>query len=173
MTNAKCFEEARRVIAGGVNSPVRAFAAVGGEPFFVERARGASLWDVEGTRYLDYVGSWGALVLGHRPAPVMKAVKKALRRGITFGTPTPVETALARAVVEAFPAMDRVRFVNSGTEAVMSAVRVARAATGRTKVLKFDGAYHGHVDYLLSQAGSGMATLGIPSSRGISLSSTS
>ena len=150
-----------------MNSPVRSFAAVGGAPFFVDRGKGAWLWDVEGTRYLDYVGSWGALILGHRPAAVERAVTQALRRGVTFGTPTTAETTLARAIVDAFPAMDQLRFVSSGTEAVMSAVRVARAFTGRTKVLKFDGAYHGHVDYLLSQAGSGLATLGVPSSRGV------
>lgn len=167
MNNKRCFEEAQRYIPGGVNSPVRAFRAVGGSPFFVDRGRGAYLWDVEGHRYLDYVGSWGALILGHRPPAVVKAVKKALGRGTSFGTPTPSETALARAITEALPAMDQVRFVNSGTEAVMSAVRLARAFTGRTKVLKFDGAYHGHVDYLLSHTGSGMATLGIPSSRGV------
>jgi len=167
VTNKQCFEEAQRYIPGGVNSPVRSFKAVGGDPFFVDRGRGAFLWDVEGHRYLDYVGSWGALILGHRPSKVVKAVKKALGRGTSFGTPTPLETALAKMIVEAFPAMDQVRFVNSGTEAVMSAVRLARAFTGRTKVLKFDGAYHGHVDYLLSHAGSGMATLGVPSSRGV------
>ncbi|OGX37268.1 MAG: glutamate-1-semialdehyde-2,1-aminomutase [Omnitrophica WOR_2 bacterium RIFCSPHIGHO2_02_FULL_68_15] len=167
MTNKQCFEEAQRYIPGGVNSPVRSFAAVGGAPFFVDRGKGAWLWDVEGTRYLDYVGSWGALILGHRPPAVERAAAKALRRGTTFGTPTAAETALARAVVQAFPAMEQVRFVNSGTEAVMSAVRVARGFTGRAKVLKFDGAYHGHVDYLLSQAGSGLATLGVPSSQGV------
>ena len=167
MTNKACFDEARQYITGGVNSPVRSFRAVGGSPFFVEKARGPYLWDVEGHRYLDYVQSWGAHILGHRPAAVVKAVTKALARGTSFGTPSPLETALARLIVEALPAMDQVRFVNSGTEAVMSAVRVARAATGRTKVLKFDGAYHGHVDYLLAQAGSGLATLGVPSSRGV------
>ncbi|MBI4227170.1 MAG: glutamate-1-semialdehyde 2,1-aminomutase [Candidatus Omnitrophica bacterium] len=167
MTNAKCFEEAQRYIPGGVNSPVRSFRAVGGAPFFVERGKGAYLWDVEGRRYLDYVGSWGAMILGHQAPAVARAVTRAVARGVSFGTPTPGETALARAVVEAFPAMEQVRFVNSGTEAVMSAVRVARAFTGRAKVLKFDGAYHGHVDYLLSQAGSGLATLGVPSSQGV------
>lgn len=167
MKNKQCFEEAKRYIAGGVNSPVRSFHAVGGSPFFVEKAKGPYLWDVEGTRYLDYVGSWGALILGHRPPTVMKAVKRALAHGTSFGTPSPLETQLARLIVEALPSMDHVRFVNSGTEAIMSAVRLARAHTGRTKVLKFDGAYHGHVDYLLSQAGSGLATLGVPSSRGV------
>lgn len=167
MTNAQCFKEAQKYLPGGVNSPVRSFRAVGGAPLFIDRGQGAYLWDVEGRRYVDYVGSWGAMILGHRAPVVARAATKALGRGVSFGTPTPGETALARLVVEAFPAMDQVRFVNSGTEAVMSAVRVARAFTGRTKVLKFDGAYHGHVDYLLSQAGSGLATLGVPSSQGV------
>lgn len=167
MTNAACWREAQRYLVGGVNSPVRSFRAVGGRPFFVDRGEGAFLWDVEGNRYLDYVGSWGALILGHRPPEVLKAVGQVLERGTAFGTPTPWETALAKEISRAIPSMEQVRFVSSGTEAVMSAVRLARAATGRNKILKFDGGYHGHLDALLTKAGSGMATLGLPSSPGV------
>lgn len=166
-TNSDYWNEAKKYLVGGVNSPVRSFRAVGGDPFFVERGDGPYLWDVEGRRYLDYVGSWGALILGHRPAPVIRAAGEALQRGTTFGTPTPRETELARAITQAVPSMQQVRFVSSGTEAVMSALRLARAATGRAKILKFEGAYHGHSDALLSNAGSGLATLGIPSSPGV------
>ncbi len=167
MKNRYCFREAKRVIPGGVNSPVRSFAAVGGNPFFVERGRGSALWDVEGKRYIDYVNSWGALILGHAHPQVVAAVRRAALNGMTFGTPTRAETTLAQTIVGAFPSIDRVRFVNSGTEAVMSAVRLARAYTGRSRVIKFDGGYHGHVDYLLSKAGSGLATLGVPASQGV------
>ncbi len=167
LTNASCWRQAQRYLVGGVNSPVRSFKAVGGTPFFVDRGRRAYLWDVEGRQYLDFVGSWGALILGHRHPAVVQAVKEALQRGTAFGTPTPQETALAQAIIEAVPSMEQVRFVSSGTEAVMSAIRLARAATGRRKILKFDGAYHGHLDALLTKAGSGMATLGIPVSPGI------
>lgn len=166
-SNASCWKEAQRYLVGGVNSPVRSFRSVGGRPFFVDRGQGAYLWDVEGERYLDYVGSWGALILGHRHPAVVRAVQEALSRGTTFGTPTPWETALAKEIARAIPSIEQIRFVSSGTEAVMSAVRLSRAATGRTKVLKFDGAYHGHLDALLTRAGSGMATLGIPSSPGV------
>lgn len=172
VTNASCWAQAQRYLAGGVNSPVRSFRAVGGHPFFVDRGDGPYLWDVEGRRYLDFVGSWGALILGHRPPAVLRAVEQALRRGTTFGTPTPSETALARAIHEAVPSIEQVRFVSSGTEAVMSAIRLARAATGRRKILKFDGAYHGHSDALLTRAGSGMATLGLPASPGVPRSVT-
>lgn len=167
VTNKRCWSEAKRYLVGGVNSPVRSFQAVGGTPFFVDRGNGAYLWDVEGKRYLDFVGSWGALILGHRHPAVLKAVREALERGTTFGIPTPSETQLAREMTQAIPSMEQVRFVSSGTEAVMSAVRLARAATGRTKVVKFDGGYHGHLDALLTKAGSGLATLGLPSSPGI------
>ena len=167
MTNASCWKEAKKYLVGGVNSPVRSFRSVGGRPFFVDRGRGAYLWDVEGKRYLDYVGSWGALILGHRYPEVIRAVREALARGTTFGTPTPWETALAREISRAIPSIEQVRFVSSGTEAVMSAVRLARAGTSRSKGLKFDGAYHGHLDALLTQAGSGMATLGLPGSPGV------
>jgi len=167
MTNNSCWREAQKYLVGGVNSPVRSFQSVGGRPFFVDRGRGAYLWDVEGKRYLDYVGSWGALILGHRPPEVMEAAEEALARGTTFGTPTPGEAALAREITRAIPSIEQVRFVSSGTEAVMSAIRLARAATGRSKILKFDGAYHGHSDALLACAGSGLATLGIPASPGV------
>ena len=167
VTNEACWAEARKVLVGGVNSPVRSFQKVGGRPFFVDRGRGPYLWDVEGKRYLDYVGSWGALILGHRPPEVLKAIQQALKRGTTFGIPTPWETALARAIRRAIRSIEQVRFVSSGTEAVMSAVRLARAATGRRKILKFDGAYHGHLDSLLTRAGSGLATLGLPGTPGV------
>ena len=167
LTNAACWKEAQKVLVGGVNSPVRSFRSVGADPIFVDRGQGAYLWDVEGRRYLDLVGSWGALILGHRPPEVMRAVQQALRCGTTFGTPTCAETELAREISRALPTMEQVRFVSSGTEAVMSALRLARAATGRRKILKFDGAYHGHSDSLLVKAGSGMATLGLPSSPGV------
>ncbi len=167
VTNEACWAEAQKFLVGGVNSPVRSFRKVGGRPFFVDRGQGPYLWDVEGKRYLDYVGSWGALILGHRPPAVMQAVQQALRRGTTFGTPTPWETALARMIGRAMPSIEQIRFVSSGTEAVMSAVRLARAATGRRKILKFDGAYHGHLDALLTRAGSGLATLGLPGTPGV------
>ncbi|MBI1952692.1 MAG: glutamate-1-semialdehyde 2,1-aminomutase [Candidatus Omnitrophica bacterium] len=166
-TNASCWRQAKRYLVGGVNSPVRSFKSVGAGPFFVDRGAGPCLWDVEGRKLLDYVGSWGALILGHRHPAVLRAVQKGLKRGITFGTPTPGETALAREISRAMPAIEQIRFVSSGTEAVMSAIRLARAATGRSKILKFDGGYHGHADALLARAGSGMATLGIPASPGV------
>lgn len=172
MTNKGCWAEAQKHLPGGVNSPVRSFRAVGGSPIFVDRGQGPYLWDVEGRRYLDFVGSWGALILGHRHPAVLRAVTQALEKGTTFGTPTCAETALARAICEAVPSVEQVRFVSSGTEAVMSAIRLARAATGRSKILKFDGAYHGHSDALLTKAGSGMATLGLPSSPGVPKSVT-
>jgi glutamate-1-semialdehyde 2,1-aminomutase len=163
----RLFERARRVIPGGVNSPVRAFASVGGTPRFVARARGAHLWDADGNEYIDYVGSWGPMILGHAHPAVLRAVRDALRDGTSFGAPTERETELARRVVEAVPSIERVRFVSSGTEATMSALRLARAATGRARILKFEGCYHGHADALLVGAGSGVATLGIPGSPGV------
>jgi len=163
----RLFERARRVIPGGVNSPVRAFASVGGTPRFVARARGAHLWDADGNEYIDYVGSWGPMILGHAHPAVLRAVRDALRDGTSFGAPTERETELAWRVVEAVPSIERVRFVSSGTEATMSALRLARAATGRARILKFEGCYHGHADSLLVGAGSGVATLGIPGSPGV------
>jgi len=161
------FEEAKRLIPGGVNSPVRAYRAVGGSPPFIARGHGPWVWDVDGNRYLDLVCSWGPLILGHRPAAVLEALHAQLERGWTFGAPTEGELRLAAAVSERMPAIEMLRLVNSGTEATMSAVRLARAVTGRRKLIKFAGGYHGHADALLVEAGSGIATLGIPGTRGI------
>ena len=163
----KLFEEAKRYIPGGVNSPVRAYKAVGGNPLFIERAKGSKIYDVDGNEYIDYVMSWGALILGHAYPEIIRAIKIALDKGTSFGAPTEVETALVKLIVQAFPSMELVRFVSSGTEAVMSAVRVARAYTKRDKIIKFEGCYHGHADSLLVKAGSGAATLGIPTSLGV------
>jgi glutamate-1-semialdehyde 2,1-aminomutase len=156
-----------RVIPGGVDSPVRAFKSVGGEPPYIVRGKGARIWDADGNEYIDYVGSWGPLILGHAYPSVVEAVEKANRNGASFGACTPSEAELAEAVIEAFPAMDKVRFVSSGTEATMSAIRLARAFTGRKYIVKFEGCYHGHADSLLVKAGSGVATLGIPGSAGV------
>ena len=161
------FEEAKRLIPGGVNSPVRAYGAVGGSPPFIARGDGPWVWDVDGNRYLDLVCSWGPLILGHRPATVIKALRHQLERGWTFGAPTEGELRLATAVSERMPAIEMLRLVNSGTEAAMSAVRLARGVTGRRKLIKFAGGYHGHADALLVEAGSGVATLGIPGTPGI------
>ncbi len=161
------FAEAQRVIPGGVNSPVRAFRAVGGHPRFIERGEGAHLYDVDGQRYIDYVLSWGPLILGHAHPAVVRAITEQAVRGTSFGAPTQMETQLAEMVVATMPAIEMVRFVNSGTEATMSVLRLARAATGRSKIIKFDGCYHGHADFLLSKAGSGVATLGLPDSPGV------
>ncbi len=158
---------AQAVIPGGVNSPVRAYAGVGGEPLFIQSAAGARITDVDGNTYLDYVASWGPLILGHAAPAVVDAVCEVARGGTSFGAPTEGETALAQTIVEAVPSIEQVRLVNSGTEATMSALRLARGATGRDGILKFEGGYHGHVDALLVQAGSGLATLGVPTSPGI------
>jgi len=166
-TNRDLFEEAQRFFPGGVNSPVRAFRAVGGQPFFVASAQGATITDVEGRTYLDYVGSWGPMVVGHAHPRVVAALQKAAERGTSYGAPTPQETELARLVVEALPSIERLRFVSSGTEACMSALRLARGFTGRDAILKFDGCYHGHADSLLVKAGSGAMTFGVPDSAGV------
>jgi glutamate-1-semialdehyde 2,1-aminomutase len=163
----KLFDEARDIIPGGVNSPVRAFAAVGGDPLFFARGRGASMYDVDGNEYIDYVGSWGPLILGHAHESIVGALHEAIQEGTSFGAPNPHEVELARLVVEAVPSIEKVRMVNSGTEATMSALRLARAVTGRELVVKMEGCYHGHVDSLLVKAGSGVATLGIPGTPGI------
>src|SRR5919199_3824193 len=165
--SAALFAEAQRYLPGGVDSPVRAFRAVGGTPRFVERAAGARVWDADGNEYLDYVGSWGPLIAGHAHPEVVAAIRDAAGRGTSYGAPTAGEIELAKLVVEAFPSIELVRFVSSGTEAVMSALRVARAATGRERVIKFDGCYHGHSDALLVQAGSGPLTLGQADSAGV------
>ncbi|WP_341938062.1 glutamate-1-semialdehyde 2,1-aminomutase [Marinimicrobium sp. C2-29] len=161
------FSLAQRHIPGGVNSPVRAFKAVGGTPRFIDRAEGAYLWDVDGQRYIDYVLSWGPMILGHSHPDVVKAVTDAAQRGLSFGAPTENETALADALCDRVPGMDMVRLVNSGTEATMTAIRLARAFTGRDKIIKFEGCYHGHSDSLLIKAGSGALTHGVPSSPGV------
>jgi glutamate-1-semialdehyde 2,1-aminomutase len=160
-------ERAERYFPGGVNSPVRAFRAVGGAPPFVERAEGAWLVDADGNRYIDYFGSWGPMILGHAFAPVVEAIELAARKSPSFGASTSAEADLAERIVACYPAIEKLRFVSSGTEATMSAIRVARAATGRKLVIKFEGCYHGHADGLLVKAGSGVATFGIPGSAGV------
>jgi len=163
----KAFEESQRYLPGGVNSPVRAFGAVGGEPIFVRAGKGARIEDVDGNSYIDYVCAWGPLILGHAHPAVIKALEERLPLGTSFGIPTTLETDLAKKVVQAVPSIDRVRFVSSGTEAVMSAIRLARGYTGRSKIIKFVGCYHGHSDSLLVKAGSGAATFGSPDSPGV------
>ncbi|MBI2782843.1 MAG: glutamate-1-semialdehyde 2,1-aminomutase [Gammaproteobacteria bacterium] len=162
-----CFTAAQRHIPGGVNSPVRAFRAVGGTPVFFARAAGPRLYDVDGNGYLDYVQSWGPMILGHGHPDVLAAIRAQLERGLTFGAPTELETRMADSLCARVPGLDLVRMVNSGTEATMSAIRLARAATGRDRILKFEGCYHGHGDSLLVKAGSGALTLGVPSSPGV------
>jgi glutamate-1-semialdehyde 2,1-aminomutase len=161
------FARAQQVIPGGVNSPVRAFRSVGGTPRFIARGQGAYVWDVDGNRYIDYVLSWGPLVLGHAHPTVVAALQEAVARGTSYGAPTELEVELAQQVIDLVPSVEMVRFVNSGTEATMSALRLARAYTGRAKIVKFSGCYHGHADMLLVQAGSGVATLGLPDSPGV------
>jgi glutamate-1-semialdehyde 2,1-aminomutase len=166
-TSLELFDRAVNLIPGGVNSPVRACKSVGAEPVFIDRAEGCLIFDVDGNRYIDYIGSWGPLILGHRHPAVMDAIISVLKRGTSFGAPIDLEVRLAEMVIEAVPSVEMVRMVNSGTEATMSAVRLARGATGRDVVIKFDGCYHGHADTLLVAAGSGVATLGIPGSPGV------
>ncbi|HYR36404.1 MAG TPA: glutamate-1-semialdehyde 2,1-aminomutase [Burkholderiales bacterium] len=167
MKNETLFERAQRVIPGGVNSPVRAFRAVGGTPRFFERAAGAHLWDAEGRRYIDYVGSWGPMVMGHTHPAVVSAVQAAASRALSYGAPTAEETQLAERLCELVPSLERVRLVSSGTEATMTAIRLARGFTGRKLIVKFEGCYHGHADALLVKAGSGALTFGHPSSAGV------
>ncbi|MDR6993130.1 glutamate-1-semialdehyde 2,1-aminomutase [Luteimonas sp. 3794] len=161
------FERARSLLPGGVNSPVRAFKSVGGEPFFVQRADGPYLFDVDGNRYIDYVGSWGPMIVGHNHAAVRQAVKRAIGDGLSFGAPTEAEITMAERLTALVPPMEMVRMVNSGTEATLSAIRLARGATGRTSIVKFEGCYHGHGDSFLVKAGSGALTLGVPTSPGV------
>jgi glutamate-1-semialdehyde 2,1-aminomutase len=167
MTNQSLFERAQQVIPGGVNSPVRAFRAVGGTPRFIARAQGPYIFDAEGKRYIDYIGSWGPMILGHGHPAVLEAVKKACDDGFSFGAPTEREIELAEAILKLVPSMEQMRLVSSGTEAAMSALRLARGATGRSKIVKFEGCYHGHADALLVKAGSGLATFGNPTSKGV------
>jgi glutamate-1-semialdehyde 2,1-aminomutase len=161
------FQEAQTLLPGGVDSPVRAFRAVGGQPLFIERGEGPYLYDVDGNRYIDYVLSWGPLITGHAHPKIVKAIQEAAFKGTSYGAPSPLENELAKAVMEFMPNIEMIRFVNSGTEATMSALRLARAYTKRDKIIKFDGCYHGHADLLLVQAGSGVATLGLPDSPGV------
>jgi glutamate-1-semialdehyde 2,1-aminomutase len=165
--SAELFAEARRFIPGGVNSPVRAFRGVGGDPFFVERASGAHIWDVDGRELIDYVGTWGPAILGHAPAVVLEAIASAAQRGVSFGIPNPLEVEMARTICAWIPSIEKVRMVNSGTEATMSCIRLARGFTGRGKIIKFTGCYHGHADSLLVKAGSGALTHGHPDSAGV------
>jgi glutamate-1-semialdehyde 2,1-aminomutase len=163
----RLFQQAQEFLPGGVNSPVRAFKSVGGTPRFIERAKGASLYDADGNRYIDYVLSWGPMALGHADTDVTSALHEAVERGTSYGAPTALESELAQLVIDTVPSIEMIRFVNSGTEACMSALRLARAYTGREKIIKFAGCYHGHADMLLVQAGSGVATLGLPDSPGV------
>src|ERR687894_159503 len=163
----RLFSAASRILAGGVNSPVRAFKSVGATPIFIERARGAQMQDADGHKYVDYVMSWGPLIHGHAPKGLLKALSQAAALGTSFGAPTELETRLGQRVAMLMPSIERVRFVSSGTEATMSAVRVARAATGRDRIVKFEGCYHGHGDAFLVKAGSGAMTLGTPTSPGV------
>ena len=165
--SSELFARAQRRIPGGVNSPVRAFRGLGRDPFFVDRAAGANLWDVDGKKYIDYVGTWGPAILGHAPTVVVEAVRAAAGRGLSFGIPNPLEVEMAELICRWVPSIEKVRMVNSGTEATMSCVRLARGFTGRDKIIKFEGCYHGHVDSLLVQAGSGALTHGQPDSAGI------
>jgi len=167
MNNAELFERAQKVIPGGVNSPVRAFRAVGGTPRFIARADGAYMFDAEGKRYIDYIGSWGPMILGHGHPAVLEAVQKAAAEGFSFGAPTEREIELAEEILSLVPSIDQIRLVSSGTEAAMSAIRLARGATGRSMIVKFEGCYHGHADALLVKAGSGLATFGHPTSAGV------
>ncbi|MDW7651664.1 MAG: glutamate-1-semialdehyde 2,1-aminomutase [Bacillota bacterium] len=163
----KLFAEAKEVMPGGVNSPVRAFKSVGMDPVFITKAKGAKVYDADGNEYVDYVGSWGPMILGHAHPRIVSAVQKAAEKGTSFGAPTEIETEMAKLVIEAVPSIEKVRMVNSGTEAVIGALRVARGFTGRDKILKFAGCYHGHGDSLLIKAGSGVTTLGLPDSPGV------
>lgn len=166
-SNHELFTHAQQVIPGGVNSPVRAFKGVGGEPLFIARAKGAHMYDVEGKAYIDYIGSWGPMIAGHGNDNVLAAVHQAVDQGLSFGAPAPAEVALAQQICDMIPSIDKVRMVNSGTEATMSAIRLARGFTGRDKIIKFEGCYHGHADSFLVKAGSGVLTLGIPGSPGV------
>src|SRR5262245_22918165 len=166
-SSRKLFERAQRVIPAGVNSPVRAFRSVGGTPPFIQRGKGAQIWDADGHAYIDYVGSWGPLIVGHAHPEVIKAVETAAARGLSFGAPTEQEVEMAELLCRLMPSLEQVRLVSSGTEATMSAIRLARGYTGRDKIVKFEGCYHGHADALLVKAGSGALTFGQPSSAGV------
>ena len=171
-TSEELFSEAQKYIPGGVNSPVRAYRSVGGDPVFIASGKGSKIYDVDGNEYIDYVGSWGPLILGHAQDEVVEALRDTLANGTSFGAPTALEVAMAKKVVNAVPSIEKVRMVNSGTEATMSAIRLARGFTGRNKIIKFEGCYHGHVDSLLVQAGSGVTTLSLPDSPGVTPGTT-
>lgn len=170
-TNAELFARASRSIPGGVNSPVRAFRSVGGTPRFVARAQGPYFWDAEDKRYIDYIGSWGPAILGHAHPEVVRAVQEAAVHGLSYGAPTEAEVEIAEMLIARMPSIEQVRLVSSGTEATMTAIRLARGATGRNKIIKFEGCYHGHADSLLVKAGSGLLTFGNPTSAGVPQSS--
>ena len=163
----RLFQQALPLMPGGVNSPVRAFKSVGGEPFFAKRAEGAYLIDVDGNRYVDYIGSWGPMIAGHAHPKVIEAVDAVMRDGLSFGVPNALEVTMAQTITRLVPSCEMVRMVNSGTEATLSAIRLARGATGRNRIVKFEGCYHGHGDSFLVKAGSGMLTLGVPTSPGV------
>ena len=163
----KLFEEAKKFIPGGVNSPVRAFKSVGGSPLFIREGKGSKFVDADGNEYIDYIGSWGPHLFGHNPDFIIDALNKAINKGTSFGAPTEIEIRMAELITELVPSIEKVRMVNSGTEATMSAVRAARGFTGRDKFIKFEGCYHGHADYFLIKAGSGALTLGVPTSPGV------
>ena len=165
--SSQAYEKALKFIPGGVNSPVRAFKSVGRHPVFIARGEGSHIWDIDGNSYIDYVASWGPLIVGHAHPEVVEAIKKAAEKGTSFGAPTEIETELAQEIIGAYPSMEMVRMVNSGTEATMSALRLARGVTGREKIVKFEGCYHGHTDSLLIKAGSGALTFGVPTSPGV------
>src|SRR5699024_6019205 len=165
--SSQLFKEAKKYLPGGVNSPVRAFSAVGGDPLFIKKAKGAYLYDEDGNRFIDYINSWGPMILGHAYDSVVKAVKEKAEKGTSFGAPTTIETEIAKLAVSMVPNIDKIRFVNSGTEACMSAVRLARGYTGREKIIKFAGCYHGHSDSFLIEAGSGLSTFVTPNSPGV------
>jgi glutamate-1-semialdehyde 2,1-aminomutase len=167
------FAAAQKLMPGGVNSPVRAFKSVGGQPIVFDRVKGAYIWDVDGNQYIDYVGTWGPAICGHAHPEVIAALHDALEKGTSFGAPSVLENVLAEMVIDAVPSIEMVRFVNSGTEACMAIIRLMRAFTGRDKIIKFEGCYHGHADMLLVKAGSGVATLGLPDSPGVPKSATS
>ncbi|RPI71511.1 MAG: aminotransferase class III-fold pyridoxal phosphate-dependent enzyme, partial [Ignavibacteriales bacterium] len=164
------FEEAKKIIPGGVNSPVRAFKSVGGTPVFIKRASGSRLYDIDGNEFIDYIGSWGPHIFGHNPPFIKKALLEAIENGTSFGAPTKLEVEVAKLITELVPSVEMVRMVNSGTEATMSAVRAARGFTGKEKIIKFEGCYHGHADFFLIKAGSGALTLGVPTSPGVTKS---
>ena len=166
------FAAAQKLMPGGVSSPVRAFKSVGGQPIVFDRVKGAYAWDVDGNQYIDYIGSWGPAICGHAHPEVLKALHETLEKGTSFGAPNALENVLAEMVIDAVPSVEMVRFVNSGTEACMSVLRLMRAFTGREKIIKFEGCYHGHADMFLVKAGSGVATLGLPDSPGVPKSTT-